>query len=151
MHRDDNLVKIVVVSNDKIILENFENLLDSQKYILEIVPPNPRSIAEIRKLDPDIFVVDNSGVDEDVLITCQYIRNFSGSPILVLSSNHKPELVEMVLDAGADEFLIKPVSVNVLIAYLKTLTRRDRAEKKAALSIVKGNDRDNQEPKLLSY
>jgi len=52
---DDNIVKIVVVSNDPILPESLENVLDSRRYVLETISPNSRSIAEIRKMDPDIF------------------------------------------------------------------------------------------------
>jgi DNA-binding response OmpR family regulator len=41
-----------------------------------------------------------------------------------------------VLDAGADEYLIKPVSGTILAAHLNTLARRARAERKSALSMV---------------
>ena len=41
-------------------------------------------------------------------------------------------MVEKALDAGADEFLVKPVPKNVLIAYINNLTRRARAERAAA-------------------
>jgi DNA-binding response OmpR family regulator len=82
---------------------------------------------------------------------CLNIRKYSGLPILVLSVNHGPELVERVLGAGADEFLIKPVSGSILKAYINNLTRRARAENEAALTIVNGNDGKNQPSRLLAY
>jgi DNA-binding response OmpR family regulator len=126
-------------------------MLDPQRFSLQRINPNPRSIAEIRKVDPDIFVVDGSGSDEQVLVTCHNIRNYSGTPILVLAADYKPEFVEQVLDTGADEYLIRPVSESILAAYLNTLTRRARAEKDAALSFVNPNNERGHQGRLLTY
>jgi DNA-binding response OmpR family regulator len=56
------------------------------------------------------------------------IRGFSSVPILVLSAVSKPEMVAKALDEGADEYLIKPMPSSVLVAHLKRLARRARAE-----------------------
>lgn len=148
---NENLLKIVVVSNDPILHDSMENLLDSSRFFLESVIPNPKSIAGIRKMEPDIFVIDGSDSGGDVLSVCQTIRTYSGKPILVLAANSKPELVEQVLDAGADEYLLKPVSGKILAAYLNNLTRRARAENDAALTLTSGNDGQNQSSRLLAY
>jgi two-component system KDP operon response regulator KdpE len=62
---------------------------------------------------------------------CRSIREFSQTPILVLSVLNKPDAVAKALDEGADDYLIKPVPSGVLIAHLKNLIRRSRAESKA--------------------
>jgi two-component system KDP operon response regulator KdpE len=59
------------------------------------------------------------------------IREFSNIPILVLSALDKPEVVTSALDEGADDFLLKPVSMEILVAHLNKLTRRARAEMEA--------------------
>ncbi len=55
---------------------------------------------------------------------CRSIRAISQAPILVLSAINKPGLITRVLDEGADDYLIKPVSSNVLLAHLNNLARR---------------------------
>ena len=151
MPGNDNLVKIVIVSNDHILLDYLENILDPRMFVLETINPNPKSIAGIRKVNPDIFVIDSTDSGVDVLSTCRNIRNYCGIPILVLAADHKSDLVEQVLDAGADEFLIRPISGKILVAHLNTLTRRARAETDAALSIANGCDDKNQQARLLAY
>ena len=148
---NENLVKIVVVSNDLILHDSMENLLDSNRFFLVPVIPNPKSIAGIRKMDTDIFVIDGTDSGGDVLSVCQTIRTYSGKPILVLAANSNPELVEQVLDAGADEYILKPVSGKILAAYLNNLTRRERAENEAAITLTSGSDGQNQSSRLLAY
>ena len=144
MHGNEIIVKIIVVSKDLVLHDSMEHILDSDKYTLKPIVPNRRSIADVRNLNPDIFVIDGTDSGENVLSVCQTIRTYSGKPILVLAANSKPELVEKVLDAGADEFLLKPVSGKILAAYLNNLTRRARAENDAALILTGGNDGQTQ-------
>lgn len=148
---NEEIVKIIVVSKNLVLHDSMEHILDSDKYTLKPVIPNHRSIAGVRNMDPDIFVIDGTDSGENVLSVCQTIRTYSGKPILVLAANSKPELVEKVLDAGADEFLLKPVSGRILAAYLNNLTRRARAENDAALILTSGNDGQTQSSRLLTY
>ena len=148
---NEKIVKIIVVSKDLVLHDSIEHMLDSDKYSLKPVVPNHKSIAGVRNIDPDIFVIDGSDSGENVLNVCQTIRTYSGKPILVLAANSKPELVKKVLDAGADEYLLKPVSEKILAAYLNNLTRRARAENDAALILISGNDEQSQSSRLLTY
>ena len=148
---DENFVKIVVVSDDPILPDCLENMLDPGKFALETIKPNSRLIEETHNSPPDVFIVDSMNSGGDILGLCADIRFCGRTPILVLATNHKPELVEQILDAGADEFLTKPVSGNILTAYLNTLTRRVRAEKDAALSIEYGENGKEQQARLLAY
>jgi len=147
----EHVVKIVVISNDQIMHDSLENMLDSARFVFNSIKPLPESIAEIRKEPPDIFLIDNLSSDDEILHTCLNIRSYFGAPILVLAADHRPELVELVLDAGADEFLLKPVSGNIMAAYLNNLARRARAEKDAALSIVDGSNQKEPHSRLLTY
>ncbi|MDO9130571.1 MAG: hypothetical protein Q7U34_11960, partial [Anaerolineales bacterium] len=57
------------------------------------------------------------------------------TPILILSALDSPGMVASALDAGADDYLIKPVPSSVLIAHLHNLTRR-AGMKKTKLELV---------------
>jgi DNA-binding response OmpR family regulator len=148
---DENIMKVVLVTEDLLLPDYLENLLDSHRFVLETVNPNPMSIAGVDDAPPDVFVIDSMNSGGDVIKLCQNIRYHGRTPILVLATNHKPDLVEKILDAGADEFLTKPVSGNILSAYLNNLTRRARAEKAAALSTDNGEKRKGQQARLLTY
>lgn len=151
MLSNDNPVKIIIVGNNPLMPDFLESILDSRRFTLETVSSNPSAIADIRKTSPDVFLVDDVYSDQNVLNICENIRNYSGVPILVLAADQKPGLVEQVLDAGADDFLVKPISASILAAHLNTLARRERAEKEAALSIVNGESDEPNKVGLLSY
>jgi DNA-binding response OmpR family regulator len=81
-----------------------------------------------RTLRPDVMVVDLLMPGMDGLHVCREVRKFSSVPILVLSAFSKPAAITQALDEGADDFLIKPMKNNVLIASINKLARRARAE-----------------------
>jgi DNA-binding response OmpR family regulator len=81
-----------------------------------------------------VMVVDLLMPDMDGLKVCREVRQFGCMPILILSAVSRPNIAEEVLNSGADDFLIKPMSSGVLIASLNRLARRARAEHNAQLS-----------------
>jgi DNA-binding response OmpR family regulator len=147
----ENPIKIIVISPDLLMMEFLQSILDSEKFVVETINPAKESITSIRKTNPDLFIIDDSDSGESILSTCQMIRQYSGMPIMVLSSQRKSGLLEQTLDAGADEFLIKPIPGSVLTAHLNTLARRALAEKEAALSIVNGDKENPNHLGLLAY
>jgi len=66
---------------------------------------------------------------------CQKVRECSNVPIIVLSALDSPGMVASALDAGADDYLIKPVPSSVLTAHLRKLTRRVAKNEKLNLPI----------------
>lgn len=144
-------IRIVVVGDDSLTTEHLQTILDPRKFTVESVDPAPESIAAVRKSNPDLFVVDDSDGVAGLQSVCQTIRQYSCMPILVLSAYHSPNVIERVLDAGADDFLSKPVSGSVLMARLNTLARRALAERDAALAIARGEPVPEQSGGLLIY
>jgi DNA-binding response OmpR family regulator len=73
----------------------------------------------------DLMMPDQNGWD-----VSKAIREFSNIPILILSAINDPSMVASVLDAGADDFLVKPVPSGTLVAHIKKLVRRTETPKK---------------------
>jgi DNA-binding response OmpR family regulator len=77
-----------------------------------------------RKESPDVIILDLMMPGMDGWQVCKQIRSFSTVPIVVFSALDSPGIVASALDAGADDYLVKPVPSGVLISHLNTLTRR---------------------------
>jgi len=56
--------------------------------------------------------------------TCKAIRGFSSVPIIILSALDEPGMVATALDAGADDYLVKPVTSGELMAHIQRLVSR---------------------------
>jgi DNA-binding response OmpR family regulator len=123
--------KVVVIDDNHTTIELLKTVLEPQKFVLFGTNSSIVGLDAALKFDSDIFIIDTLSPKRDSLTICKEIRAKSDAPILVLSAGKKPGMLERTLNAGADEYLVKPVPANILIAHLKTLTRRFYEEKKA--------------------
>jgi DNA-binding response OmpR family regulator len=72
-------------------------------------------------LQPDIVVLDLMMPDMDGWQVCQAIRSFSEVPILVLSAMVNSEAVSRAMQAGANDYLVKPAPLHSLTTHLRKL------------------------------
>lgn len=87
-----------------------------------------------RRCKPSVIVLDLGLPDADGASVCAQIREWSATPIVVLSARHDEAEKVRLLDAGADDYLTKPFSTIELQARLRAQLRR------AAMGPVRGGD-----------
>jgi two-component system KDP operon response regulator KdpE len=75
---------------------------------------------------PDLVVLDLGLPDLEGIAVCKALRAWSNVPILVLSARHADEEKARLLDAGADDYLVKPFSTIELQARVRAQLRRAR-------------------------
>ncbi len=129
-------MKVLVIDDDPAMTELLKIQLQSDTVTVDIAYSGEEGITMVRKAGPDIIILDLLMPELDGWQTCKRIREFTQTPILILSALDNPGLVANALDAGADDYLVKPVSSNMLNVHLKNLTRRNHAEKDAFRSIT---------------
>ena len=122
---------VLVIDNDVALTEIFKALLEPEAFEVYTAHQVEDGLEAVRRLNPDVIVLDLYMPDKDGWQICRDIRSFSKSPILILSVLNNPDAVAQALDEGADDYLIKPVPSGVLIAHLKNLIRRARGEQVA--------------------
>ena len=116
-------IKVLVIDDDTAMTDLLSLLLQTNKFIVFTANNGKDGIKLIRSVAPDIVILDMMMPEMDGWQVCEEIRKFSDIPIVVLSALNKPGLVASALDAGADDYLIKPVPSNILIAHIKNLTK----------------------------
>lgn len=126
--------KVVVIDADIEVTEQLNLVLKPETYEVLNAKSGRMGVELVRSQNPDVVVLNTFMPGIDGWKVCREIRGFSQVPILILSAISSPELVARALDEGADELLPKPVTNNVLIAYIRRLAHRARAEKEAANS-----------------
>jgi DNA-binding response OmpR family regulator len=131
MMSNRNPVKILLVDEDQSMTESLTAMFNSDDFQLKLVTSPDQAVLSVNQEEPELFIMDISSSNGRTFSICRQIKQVSTIPILLLSSGLRSGLVEEALDAGADEVLMKPVSKNILMAYVNTLTRRARAEKAA--------------------
>lgn len=126
--------KVLIVDDDSDTTDLLKIILEPNDFEVIVANTGKLGVDMARNLNPDVMVVDLLMPNMDGLNVCREVRQFSSMPILVLSAVGRPNVAEEVLNSGADDFLVKPMSSGVLIASLNRLARRARAEHKAQLS-----------------
>ena len=122
---------VLVIDNDVIITELLKATLEPKAFEVHTAQEGEEGIEAVRRLNPDVIVLDLYLPEKDGWRVCRDIRKFSKIPILILSVLNNPDAIAQALDEGADDYLIKPVPSGVLIAHLNNLIRRARAEQVA--------------------
>lgn len=129
---DIEYTNVLIIDGDASMTEMLRLILEPNDFNIFAENSGPAGIEAARRLDPDIIILDLLMQGMDGWDICHKIREFSNVPILVLSAVNKPGYVARALDNGADDYLLKPMPSNVLIAHLKKLTRRAKAERSGA-------------------
>ncbi|HUO44490.1 MAG TPA: response regulator [Burkholderiales bacterium] len=87
-----------------------------------------RGAVEAGTRKPDLLIVDLGLPDRDGRALIAEIRNWSQVPIIVLSAREREEEKVAALDAGADDYLVKPFGVPELLARIRAQFRRSAVE-----------------------
>ena len=121
-------LKVLTIDDDPAMTELIGLLLRS--YGLDVVSANDGEIGlELaRKEQPDLIMLDLTMPGVDGWQVCKKIRSFSKVPVIILSALDDPAIISSALDAGADDYMVKPVPSSVLIAHINNLTRRAHVE-----------------------
>jgi two-component system KDP operon response regulator KdpE len=117
-------MKLLVIDDDEAMTELLKILLSSIADEVLVSNSGTEAIQIIRNNRFDVVILDIMMPDMNGCDVCRKIRDFENVPILILSALDNPGLIAEALDAGADDYLIKPVTQNMLSAHVNKLLRR---------------------------
>jgi DNA-binding response OmpR family regulator len=143
-----------MITHRVLSLTDHRNATDSWLFALErieksysvtsIYRPN-LLVHEAAKFDLIIIEAETSTI-ADALQTCRSLRSQTNKPILVLSSQDDEEFALEVYKAGADEYIVKPSSIDLLHAKLKAWQRWSMPTKRPLVVTVRHVARANTRP-----
>lgn len=115
---------ILVVEDDIGIADTLRRGLIFEGYRVTMVHDGREALAAAREQPPDLVVLDWMLPGLDGLEVCKRLRAASDLPILILTA--KDSIPDRVtgLDAGADDYLVKPFAFDELLARIRALLRR---------------------------
>jgi DNA-binding response OmpR family regulator len=116
--------KILLIEDDASVREAFEIALRHLGHDVLVRAEGETGIAAVREHAPDVVVLDVMLPGIDGFETCRRLRTFSAVPIVMLTARSDDLDVVAGLEAGADDYLAKPVQPRVLEAKLKAVLRR---------------------------
>jgi two-component system KDP operon response regulator KdpE len=130
-------MKILAIDDDPAMIELLKLLLRPTHATVLTADTGAKGIQLTKDYHPEVVILDIMMPEMDGWQVCEAIRKFSDIPILVLSALDNPGLVVKALDAGADDYLVKPVPSGILIAHINNLVRRAHSQEGLLINIQK--------------
>jgi len=122
---DTALARVLVAEDDRGVRESLVRALRFEGYDVEAVPDGAQALAAVSDRLPDVVVLDVMMPYIDGLTVCRQLRDrYRSLPILMLTARHEVSDRVAGLDAGADDYLVKPYAMSELTARLRALLRR---------------------------
>ena len=118
--------RILVVDDEPPIVDLVTGYLEREGWLVGSAADGPDAVEAVRRLEPDVVILDVMLPGFDGVEVCRQIRTFSDAYVLMLTARGE-EIDRIVgLTVGADDYLVKPFSPRELVARVKALLRRPR-------------------------
>ena len=118
-------MKVLIVEDDKHLAETIKSNLVSENYVVEIAEDGADGSFLGRTFNYDAIVLDNSLPKKDGLTVCKEVRSSGkNTPIVFLTIDGDMETKAEAFNNGADDYILKPFSLQELSFRLKAVTRR---------------------------
>src|SRR5215470_1859244 len=132
--------RILVVDDETQITRVLKTTLQSQGYEVKTAADGESALNLAVDWIPDLIVTDLSMPRMTGIELCRTVRDRSQVPIIVLSVREEEKSKIEALDAGADDYVTKPFSVNELLARVRANLRRVAATKDESVEPVENGD-----------
>lgn len=117
--------RVLVVDDDPPLLRMLARTLEAEGFEVEVAPDGGAALAATERLLPDVIVLDVGLPGMDGLAVCRRLRAKGlATPVLMLTARDAVPDRVAGLEAGADDYLVKPFATEELVARLRALTRR---------------------------
>ncbi len=118
-------MKILLVEDDLIVADTLKSILARHNYAIEIVHDGRSGLECIEAFNYDLLLLDVMLPQLDGISLCRYVRSRGYlTPILLLTSKDSNQDRAIGLDAGADDYVVKPFDPEELSARIRALLRR---------------------------
>jgi two-component system KDP operon response regulator KdpE len=127
---------VLVVDDDPQAAKLVTSLLTSRGYEVRTANEAESAMSSIRARCPALIITDLEMPHLDGIELCRRVRETSNVPIIVVSSNSDGRSEVAALDSGADDYLVKPLSTDKLLARVRVALRRSmEMPEEAALGV----------------
>ena len=123
--------KILVVDDEKLIVKGIKFSLEQDQMMVDVAYDGEDALNLAKNNDYDLILLDVMLPKIDGLEVCQYIREFSQVPIIMVTAKGDDMDKIMGLEYGADDYITKPFNILELKARIKAILRRSNKKTKS--------------------
>ncbi len=128
--------RILVIEDDEEILRVLKRVLTYEGYIVDTAITGKDGLILAREQHPDLVVLDWMLPGMDGLEVSRRLQKVGNQPILMLTAKDTTQDRVEGLDAGADDYVVKPFEIEELLARIRALLRRTAADRVKVLEFA---------------
>lgn len=121
--------RILIIEDDEAIVRVLRRSLAYEGYTVDAAFDGETGLSLARDAHPDLVILDWMLPGMDGLEVCQRLRAVGNIPILILTAKDTVQDRVQGLDAGADDYMVKPFQLDELLARVRALLRRTQPER----------------------
>jgi two-component system, OmpR family, response regulator MprA len=121
--------RILIIEDDQAILKVLQRGLAYEGYTVDVATDGRTGLNQAHDHHPDLVIIDWMLPGMDGLEVCRRLRLQGGLPILMLTAKDTIQDRVQGLDAGADDYIVKPFNLDELTARIRALFRRTQTER----------------------
>ncbi|OPC79156.1 DNA-binding response regulator [Embleya scabrispora] len=118
------MVRVLLIEDDPAVAEGLALGLRRQGYTAQVRHSGEEGLTGVAEFDPDLVVLDVMLPGIDGFEVCRRIRQAGTLPVIMLTARDEDMDIVVGLEAGADDYVVKPVQSRVLEARIRAVLRR---------------------------
>ncbi|QEU95461.1 response regulator [Streptomyces kanamyceticus] len=134
------MTRVLVVEDDAQLVRALVINLEARAYAVDAAPDGATALRLAAAGQPDVIVLDLGLPDMDGIDVLKALRGWTRVPVLVLTARRASDEKVEALDAGADDYITKPFSMDELLARLRAAVRRTESTPVSQESVVVTTD-----------
>ena len=128
--------RILIIEDDEEILRVLKRVLTYEGYIVDTALTGQTGLTLAQEQVPDLVVLDWMLPKMDGLEVCRRLQKLGNQPIMMLTAKDTTQDRVQGLDAGADDYVVKPFEIEELLARIRALLRRTAADRVKVLEFA---------------
>ena len=128
--------RILIIEDDEEILRVLKRVLTYEGYIVDTALTGQTGLTLAQDQVPDLVVLDWMLPKMDGLEVCRRLQKLGNQPIMMLTAKDTTQDRVQGLDAGADDYVVKPFEIEELLARIRALLRRTAADRVKVLEFA---------------
>lgn len=132
--------KVLVVDDESQITRVLRHSLTAHRYDVRTAADALSALDTFRDWHPDLIITDLQMPEMDGIELCRELRKMSALPIIVLSVKGEERTKVAALDAGADDYVLKPFGIDELLARVRAALRRTPVAPEETESVLEEGD-----------
>lgn len=118
------MASVVIVEDDPGIRGSLQRALEGQGHAVATCPTGLEALDTVVKVEPEVVLLDLGLPDLDGLTVLGMLRGVSAVPVIVITARDDDGTIVKALDAGADDYVVKPFGVDHVAARIRAILRR---------------------------